>query len=197
MLRNIHIRFTMLLLLTFGICAYAAGGAQAMLESLSQQMLGELRKNQTTLKNNPQLVYGLVKRVLLPHVDVTTMARAVAGREAWAAADSATQRRFVQAFSHRVINTYSSALASYTNESIEFLPSRMNGSETIQVNSRIIRQSGPTIPVSYRLLQRDGQWFVYDLIVENISLVQSFRSQLAEPIRQGGLPQAISALGAR
>jgi phospholipid transport system substrate-binding protein len=112
-------------LMFVGNIAMAADPAPlAMLKSLSAQMTSELDRNIGNLKGNDRLVDGLVRRILLPHFDLTTMSRAVIGRDYWNNASSATQQQFIKEFTRYVIKTYSSALQSYEGEVIKFYPMR-------------------------------------------------------------------------
>jgi phospholipid transport system substrate-binding protein len=147
------------------------------------------------LKSNPKVVYGIVHRVLLPHVDIATMSRAVLG-PAWNSATPAQQHEFAQEFTRLLIHTYSSAFASYKDEEVKFYPIRgdIAGRHSVQANSQIIRKNGPPITVSYRLVQRGGNWKVADFSVDGISIIQSFRSQFSQELNQGGIDGLIQRL---
>ena len=167
-----------------------------LLQTTSNQLIATLQQNQATLKTKPQLVYGIVNQVLLPHVDLASMSRMALGRDAWMQASPAQRQAFTQQFTILLIRTYSSALAQYTDEKVNFLPLRgdFNTETRVQVNSRIIRDSGPPINVSYRLMRMGEQWKLYDFSVDGISLVQSFRSQFAQELQQAGIDGLINKL---
>jgi phospholipid transport system substrate-binding protein len=167
-----------------------------LLQTTSNQLITALQQNQATLKTKPQLVYGIVNQILLPHVDLVSMSRVALGREAWMQASPAQRQAFTQQFTTLLIRTYSSALAQYTDEKVNFLPLRgnFNTEARVQVNSNIIRDSGPSINVSYRLMRVGEQWKLYDFSVDGISLVQSFRSQFAQELQQTGIDGLINKL---
>jgi phospholipid transport system substrate-binding protein len=122
-----------------------------------------------------------------PHFALQEMSRIVVGRNAWNAATPDQRMQFAQQFKKLLIRTYSSALASYQDETVKFMPIRggISGNR-VQVNSVILRQGAPSIAVSYRLIQLGQDWKVYDLSVDGISLVESYRTQFAAQISQGG-----------
>ncbi|WP_246562473.1 MlaC/ttg2D family ABC transporter substrate-binding protein [Rickettsiella endosymbiont of Dermanyssus gallinae] len=167
-----------------------------LLQTTSNQLITTLQQNQATLKTKPQLVYGIVNQILLPHVDLASMSRIALGRDAWMQASPAQRQAFTQQFTTLLIRTYSSALAQYTDEKVNFLPLRgdFNAETRVQVNSNIIRDSGPAINVSYRLMRVGEQWKLYDFSVDGISLVQSFRSQFAQELQQAGIDGLINKL---
>ena len=154
-----------------------------MLQTTSDQLLSTLDQNKATLKNKPEIVYKIVKQILLPRADLTSMARIALGRDAWMAATPAQREEFTQEFTTLVIRTYSSALAQYSNQKIKFLPMRDNGTDgRAQVNSLIERQDGPPISVNYRCILKGQEWKVYDFSVDGISMIESFRSQFADDL---------------
>lgn len=183
-------RFIAILLIGLYCSVAIAANTQdpmTMLQSVSDQMIAALKKERPNLKKNPNLVYQLTNKILVPHADVAGMSRSVLGREAWQSATPAEQKAFTQAFKDVVIRTYSGALSAYTDQTIKFYPLRggYTGKRTIEINSQIIRQDGPPVPVNYRLAFLNGEWKVYDLNVEGVSLLQSFRSQLSSELSQG------------
>lgn len=182
--------------LLIGTMAWAISSPVALLQNTSNQLISALQRNQATLKTKPQIVYGIVNQILLPHVDVMSMSSKALGREAWLRATPAQKQAFSQQFVILLIRTYSSALAQYTNEKVNFLPIRgdYNGQSRVQVNSIIVRESGPSINLSYRLMRVGGQWMLYDFSVDGVSIIESFRSQFVEELQHSGIDGLISKL---
>jgi phospholipid transport system substrate-binding protein len=174
-------------------------GAQSspipMLETTANQILATLKQNKANLKNNSQVIYQAVKRYLLPNVDVSGMSRSVLGRKAWNMATPSERQQFSVAFTNLVIRTYATPLTEYTDETIEFKPIKGSlESRFIRVNSVIIRSKGKNIPLSYSLVSIGGQWKIYDLSVEGVSLLQSFRSQFAEALQNSTIRDLIKQM---
>jgi phospholipid transport system substrate-binding protein len=187
-------------LLIFSIPVLAQPAAIPMLQSTADQMSAALQKNQAVLKTKPDVVYGIIRTILLPHVDTANMARTVLGRDAWINATPAQQQRFTQEFTTLLVRTYSAAFASYTNESVKFLPPRGGiaaDQSRVQIESQIIRNGGPAISVNYRLALQSNEWKIYDFSVEGISMVESFHSQFAAQLSQGNLDALINQLAQR
>lgn len=163
-----------------------------MLKKTSDQMLAALK----TTGGSEASVKKIVRRILLPKVDVNAMSRSVVGRHYWKQANSSQRSEFKNQFVKLVIKTYAAPLSSYTNEKIEFYPIRgfNSADKRTQVKSRIMRPDGPPIPVSYRLVRRGDSWKVYDFSVEGVSLIQSYRSQFADTLRQKGFTGLLDQL---
>ncbi|KTD25703.1 signal peptide protein, toluene tolerance protein Ttg2D [Legionella lansingensis] len=166
-----------------------------MLENTANQIIASLKENKAALKNNPKVIQQIVRRHLLPIVDVSGMSRSVLGRQAWNKASPSERQQFADAFTQLVIRTYASPLAEYTDEKIKFLPIRGSvENRFLRVNSVIVRSNGQNIPLSYSLVSKNGTWKIYDFSVEGVSLLQSFRSQFAEALRSSSMEEIIKQL---
>ncbi|WP_298626836.1 phospholipid-binding protein MlaC [uncultured Legionella sp.] len=166
-----------------------------MLEHAANDIIATLKENKSSLKSNPSIIYKAVETYLLPNVDVAGMSRSVLGRQAWSKASAAERSQFSQAFTRLVIRTYSSPLTQYSDETVQFLPLRGSlDSRFIRVNSVIVRSKGQNIPLSYSLVAKNGQWKIYDISVEGVSLLQSFRSQFAQALQHSSITEVIKEM---
>jgi phospholipid transport system substrate-binding protein len=170
----------------------------AMASAVSNQVLDSLKQNKDRL-NDRDFIFNLVNNVAIPHFDVDGISRAVVGPNYWEPADSATKQEFIKTFKHYVIDMYSSALAAYQNETIEFKPLRnyLPDADKVQVYSVIIRPNAPEIDLNYSLARFGNEWKIYDFSVDGISMVQSYRSQFASTLKNGGMSKLIVQLKAR
>jgi phospholipid transport system substrate-binding protein len=170
--------------------------AAPMLEQAAHQIIDTLKANQSHLKTDPTVIHQAVERYLLPHVDVTGMSRSVLGRNEWNQASAAEKKEFTTAFTQLVVRTYSTPLAEYSGETVKFLPQQAStaGSRFSRVNSVIKRPNGQVIPLSYSLVLKDGSWKVYDLSVEGVSLLQSFRNQFSQALQKSSMKALISQM---
>lgn len=186
----------MLLAWIFAITVSAASSPVAMLQSATDQVLTELSVNKATLQTKPEVVRSIINRCLLPHLALDNMARSAVSKDAWSQATSAQRQQFTQQFKKLLINTYSSALASYKDQKVQYLPMRSdtNNSAYTQVESKIIRNDGPPISVNYQLVLIGEQWLVYDFSVNGVSMLNSFRSQFADKLAQKGMDGFIKSL---
>ncbi len=182
--------------LLFSLTAQAAGGPVGMLQSVADQMIASLKQNKTSLKENPGLVYSLATRIIVPHADLDEMSKRVLPPQTWNSASASQRQVFKKEFSTLLVRTYASALAQYRDETVKFFPVRGGdaGRSTVRVNSQIIRSNGPSISVSYNVVSRGGQWKLYDMTVEGVSMLESFRSQFADQLARGDMASLIKVL---
>ena len=176
--------------------ALAATSPLMTMQAVAKKMLTYLEQHQSELSGNPQLIHRIVDQVLMPVIDTNRMGGAVVGRRYWQQATSAQRSEFIKQFKRLVVNTYSSALASYDDDQIRFYPLRRGAASgrTVQVQSLIVRKNGQRVPIIYNLVNSGGGWKVYDFSIENVSIVQSYRSQFAGILSRGGLTDLIKRL---
>lgn len=164
-----------------------------MLREVSTNVLQALQqhKDPKDLKG----IYALVDRYILPYVDFNEMSEWVAGRTIWNKASEQTRKEFISAFQVLVVRTYATALNSYTNEKVEFSKQPVDLNKTrIQISSTIVRQGKENIKLDYRLVKKDNKWYVYDIIIEGVSILQGFQAQFSDEIRQQGLQKVIAEI---
>jgi phospholipid transport system substrate-binding protein len=94
----------------------------------------------------------------------------------WTKLESAQQQEFVPLFRQVLEKAYIDKILAYTNEKILFSKETMLSNDQAEVQTKIVTSS-KEIPISYRLIQKDAVWKVYDVVVENVSLVLNYRSQ--------------------
>ena len=165
-----------------------------MLNSMSKKVLAGLEAQQNNLTDN--YIHQLIDTEVVPYVDINRMAGSVLGRNYWTQATSAQRDEFIQQFKKLVISTYSAAMASYDDDRIEFYPLRGGyaNKTALQVQSILIRKNGQRVSINYNLTRAGDSWKIYDFVIENISMVQSYRSQFAATLSQGGLPALLTKL---
>jgi phospholipid transport system substrate-binding protein len=94
----------------------------------------------------------------------------------WNKLNTAQRREFVQLYQHVLEKAYIDKILSYTNEKITYERESRLSENQVEVQTFIITSS-KKIPISYRVLLSGGKWKVYDVIIENVSLVQNYRTQ--------------------
>ena len=94
----------------------------------------------------------------------------------WTKLDPAQQQEFIQLYRQILEKAYIDKILSYTNERIVFSKENMLSHNQAEIQTNVITSS-KEIPIFYRVILKDGTWKVYDVVVENVSLVQNYRSQ--------------------
>ena len=183
-----------LLLLCLSLPLGAAVGPEQLIRETSDSVIAEIKNNGEAYRQNPEQIYELVETLVLPHFDFAAMTDLALGN--YRDQVSAEQRpTIVNEFRALLVRTYSSALLEYTDQEVDYLP--MQGSEAdgeVLVKTEISQQGGFPIPIDYRLrLGADG-WKVFDISVDEVSLVTNYRSSFARAIKKDGVDGLIKTL---
>ena len=183
------------LLLTSGRLSAATEAAQALVERTTEEMLSFLRNNRERVASDMEFLKQEVREVIVPHLDFESMTK-LAVAAPWRQATAEQRESLVEEFRALLLRTYTKSLGEFSNQQVEFLPFRASDRpDRAVVRSRIIQSSGgPPISVEYRLRLLDEGWKIYDIIIDNISLVTSYRTTFASQIRQSGLDGLIASL---
>lgn len=175
----------------------AASGPEQLVKQTSESVMAEIRAHTATYQSNPQQVYELVDEVVLPHFDFAAMTDLALGR--YKDKVSATQKPAIVAeFRQLLVRTYSSALFEFIGLEMIYLP--MEGSEAegqVTVRTEIEQAGGFPIPINYALRLDDEGWKVFDVSVDEVSLVTNYRSSFARAIKKDGVDGLIKTLQER
>ena len=171
--------------------------AQALVRSTADKVLAEVKANKRELERSPARIYELVQAHVVPHFDFGRMAQSALGRH-WRAANDEQRAAVTREFQELLVRTYAVALLNYSGQQIEYLPLRASGAEDdVLVQTRVTEPGAPPVPIDYRLSQSAGRWKVYDVVIDNVSLVSNYRSTFAEQVQRGGLDGLIRQLADR
>lgn len=168
--------------------------AQEMVESTTRHMLDVLRTEARDGEVDPALVRDKINEIIRPRLDFLTMAKLAVGRH-WRDASDDQKRALVNEFRELLIRTYAQSLAEYNNQELKFLPLQPGEHEDrVKVRSRLIQANGPEIPIEYSARYHDGEWTVYDIVIDGVSLVTTYRSSFSSQIEQKGIAGLIDSL---
>ena len=188
---------TLLCLLSLQIAVAAETGPEELVRQTIDQLLGEIKSNSALYQQDSAKLYSLVGEVVLPHFDLDRMVDLALGR--YKSQLSTEQRpRIVKEFQALLVRTYSRALLDYNEQEIIYLPMLVS-SETgdVTVRTEIAQDGGFPIPLTYSLSQDAQGWKVYDISVDEISLVTNYRSSFARQIKKHGVDGLIETLRVR
>ena len=184
---------------TLGICllltvmsAYGADGEPAALvKSNVDEVLAVIKQNKDRRALNE-----LAERKIAPHFDFQAMTRLAVGRS-WRDATPAQQQKLEAAFRGLLVKTYTAALSQpgLSNVAVEVRPVQVKqGQDEVTVKS-VAKQSGkPPVTIDYRMARSSNGWKVFDVIVENLSLVTNYRDSFAAEIGRSGIDGLIKTL---
>ncbi len=178
--------------------ARAYANPQEMVRNAATQAIDALERSREELQANPSKVYDFVQEYLLPYFDFEYSSRLVLGRN-WRTASPAERERFQEAFKRTLIRSYGSAMLKYSDQEIVFLPFREDPTkDNATVKTEIDVGDSKPVPVDYNVRLVDGEWKVYDVIIDGISVVVNYRGTFgAEIKRMGGLMPLIEKMEER
>jgi phospholipid transport system substrate-binding protein len=130
------------------------------------QLKGESKKNERREK---------LREVIYQRFDFTEMARRSLGSE-WRRRSAEEQKEFVKLFTGLLERAYLDNIESYNGEKFRYLKEQEDNNHA-EVDTKIIDNKGQEFSVNYRLHKVNGDWKVYDVVIEDISLVNNYRSQ--------------------
>ena len=203
-----HFGLLLLGLSAFGASAQASVPPHQMLEGVTQELITALKAEQSAIDERHEYLFELVEKVLLPHVDLDVMSRYVLGKY-WRTANESQRARFTSEFKNLMVRFYVSAilddprklgeLLEDSDNLISYLPVETDEStKKTRVRAEVhLPNGGPRIPVSFNLFIKEGQWMMYDVNVDGISLVSNYRSSFATEVKRDGLDTLINRLATR
>jgi phospholipid transport system substrate-binding protein len=169
-------------------------GPQELMDSVAKKMFAALDANRAAIKKDPEKAFPLVDTILLPHFDTGYAAQLVLAQN-WRTATPDQQKRFVDALYRALLRTYGGAIADFTADRLKLLPFRGDPAATqATVRTLVTRSSGAVVPVDYRMRKTADGWKAFDVIIEGISYVKNYRTDLGAEVSQNGLEAVIARL---
>ncbi len=168
-----------------------------LIRQTTMELFNLVEENRQLYQEQPDLLRQELERILRPNTDMVHSARLVLGRHG-RGLEREQVEAFAEALSDLLMRRYATGLLEFrSREQVEVLPlAGENTDRMTRVRTRIRLDSGSRAPVDYVLRKRDGQWMVFDVIIEGISYVATFRNQIGEEIRRDGFDRMLERLQA-
>jgi phospholipid transport system substrate-binding protein len=184
-----------LLLTAFSVQADDSGLSPAdLVDKIAKNILQDLDSNRVAYRKDPKKIRDLVDKTMLPYFDTNYAAQLVLAKY-WRTASEPQKKRFIDAFYRSMLQNYGEALLDFTPDRLKILPFQgKEGAETATVKSEVRRDNGSRVPVNYSLRKTADGWKAYDVTIEGISYVKSFRTDFGTEIQQKGLDSLIERL---
>ena len=196
--RNSQITGLMVLLI---ICFWAqpllaAKDPQTVVKETTNSILSKIEQHKKELDKSPDKIYPLVEDVVLPQFSFFRMSQMVLGKH-WGKATAKQKKQFTREFRELLVRTYAVALLNYSGQGIEYLPMHHQSGDTRVVVKTVVKGGGtPPLPIDYKLYLKSGEWLVYDLVIDNLSLLSNYRTNYGSKIRRYGLDGLLKQLRA-
>jgi phospholipid transport system substrate-binding protein len=166
----------------------------ALLKAVTLEVIAIIKKDKEIQAGNPAKVADLVETRILPFFDFTRMTQVAMARN-WRVATPEQQKALTTEFKTLLVRTYSTALSSYRDQVIEFKPLRAASGDTEVTVKSVIKQPGTEqLTMDYDMGKTTAGWKVYDIKIEGISLISTYRETFAGKVREGGVDGLIKSL---
>jgi phospholipid transport system substrate-binding protein len=165
-----------------------------VIETAANGLLQALNADREMYRKNPSKVQALVDQYILPHVDTGFAAQLVLGKY-WRKATPQQRDRFVNAFYHSMLNNYGTAIVEFTSNTLKVFPTKVSpGSQNATVRTEMARTSGPPVNVNYYMHMTPQGWKAWDVVIDGVSYVMSYRQDFGSQIDQQGIDAVINRL---
>ena len=201
--------FTSLIVIIFSFFLLSSSQANTkapddLLKDATHDMFEALNKHRQEIRSNKNKLKSLVEEIILPHLDLISASKWVMGKY-WRRADKKQKLQFIRAFRTLLLRFYSSALAEYLNDkdSNEMLDEKIFtyhpirgdlASEDVTVHAVVKPEKGEPIPIHYSMhLTRKG-WKIYDVSIEGVSMITTYKNNFATELKQKGIDGLIASI---
>ena len=139
-------------------------------------------------------LYAIIDEILLPRFDRRFAAQLVLAKH-WRSASPEQRDRFINGFYQAMLRRYSDGVLEFEQERVKVLPFRGDTSKRrAKVRTTVVLNDGTSAAVDYELVRRDAGWLVFNVIIEGVSYVRSYRAELDAEIRAGSVDAVIERL---
>ena len=169
-----------------------------LVKSITEEVVTILKKDQDIQAGDSKKAADVIETKIVPHFDFIRMTRIAMGRN-WRVASPEQQKELAGEFKTLLVRTYSTALANYRDQQIDYKPLRSKPEDTEVTVRSDVKQSGSSQPVSidYEMEKTPNGWKVYDVKVGGVSLVTTYRDTFAGEVRERGVDGLIKSLSTK
>ena len=173
-------------------------GPEMLIQRITDEVMAAIQADQELAAGDKDKALKLAEQKVLPHVDFEEATRLAVSR-AWSQASAEQQKTLVTEFRAMLLRTYTNAIGTYAGTQARLLPTRgkpqgeARGSEAT-VRYQFVRSGGRPVLVAYELRKTGAGWKIYDISIEGISLVLTYRTEFDGILKQQGIDGLIRRL---
>lgn len=170
-------------------------GPEELVKQVTADVLNTIKTDKQLAAGDKQRALKLAEEKVLPHIDFREATRLAVGR-AWSQANKEQQEKLVTEFRKMLVRIYSSAIEPYQGQEMKVLPVHMKpGDNQVTVRNQYIRPGGgKPVMLEYSMHKTPQGWKIYDIVVEGVSLVLTYRSEFDAVVKQEGIDGLIKRL---
>jgi phospholipid transport system substrate-binding protein len=169
-------------------------GPEELVKKITDDVMSSIQSDKQLAAGDKQKAIKLAEEKILPYVDFEEATRLAVGR-GWPQATPEQKKQLVQEFRNMLVRTYSNAIGAYEGQTMKVLPSRVKPGETeATVRNQFIRPGAKPVLLDYSMRKTPAGWKIYDIVVEGVSLVLTYRSEFDAVVKQDGIDGLIKRL---
>jgi phospholipid transport system substrate-binding protein len=169
-----------------------------LVKTITDEVTAAIKKDRDIQAGDTKKATDLIETKIVPHFNFTRMARLAVARN-WRSATPEQQKALAAEFKTLLVRTYSTALVNYKEQQIDYKPLRAKPEDSEVTVKSDVKPTGSTQPVTidYELEKTDSGWKIYDVKVDGVSLVTTYRDTFATEVRERGIDGLIKSLAAK
>ena len=186
---------TLLLSFFLALPAFAQElGPDELVRKVTADVLDAIKADKELQAGDRKKALVLAEQKILPLVDFREAAKLATGR-AWQGASAEQQDRIVSEFRRMLVRIYSNAIDVYRGQTMKVMPLRLQPDATdVTVRNQYMRSGQPPVTVEYAMRKAGDGWKIYDITVEGVSLVLTYRAEFDNITRASGVDGLIKRL---
>ena len=182
-----------ILLLLMESVSAAAGVPGDQVRQTTDKLLAILKDPQLKGESKKSERRHKLKEVLYQRFDFTEMAQRSLGSE-WRRRSPEEQKEFVKLFTDLLERAYLDKIESYSGENFQYLKEREDDNNYAQVDTKLVDKKGQEFAINYRLYNTKGDWKVYDVVIENVSIVNNYRAQFTRVLASSSYEELVNRM---
>jgi len=165
-----------------------------LVQKITDEVLASVKSDKDLAAGDKQKALKLAEDKILPYIDFEHATRLAVGR-AWSQATPEQKKKLVSEFRSMLVRTYSNGIGAYQGQTLKVLPARGKADpEDTTVRTQFVRPGGQPLPIDFAMRKTEKGWKVYDITVEGVSLVLTYRSEFDAVVKQEGIDGLIKRL---
>ena len=174
--------------------AGAAPGPDEVVRNVTDEVMQAVQKSEALKAGDRAAVMALLEQKVLPHVDFREATRLALGRD-WRLATPAQRDQLVDQFRALLLRIYTNSIGHYHGQTMEVQRTKVPaGADDVTVSNRYLSPGRPPVTVDYAMHLTPQGWKIYDVVVDGVSLVLTYRSEFAQVVRQSGIDGLLARL---
>jgi len=167
---------------------------EEMVRKVTADVLDAIKSDKQLQAGDRRKTLALAEQKILPHVDFREAAQLAMGKS-WSTASPAQQDQITNEFRSMLVRIYSNAIDVYRGQTMKVLPVRLPpGATEVTVRNQYLREGRPPVAVEYAMKKTLEGWKIYDISVEGVSLVLTYRAEFESITRTSGIAGLLKRL---